>query len=318
MAVFATAGGASAGWLTSDAARPAGQTAADATPAGRAASSSKSAASRSGAALSRSATASPTALGSAPASASATGSGGTAGAAGSIEAELAGAVAAVEASSGARLGVAVLAAGGAAPVSAGSWPTGHAWSTAKVPVAIAALAADGSPANDALAAAAITLSDNAAAEQLWTGLGDSDQAGSAVDAVLREAGSATGVQRTRTRPEYTAFGQTTWSLADQAGFAARFPGGQAADRVWALMDQIDSSQSWGLGRFAGAHFKGGWGPDDSGYVVRQFGQVPVASGCAAIAIGGWAPSFEAGTAALDGLAQALLALSDRLPAGPCR
>ncbi|MDR3107125.1 MAG: hypothetical protein LBU05_02850, partial [Bifidobacteriaceae bacterium] len=170
----------------------------------------------------------------------------------------------------------------------------------------------------ALATAAITNSDNAAAEQLWTGLGGADQAGAAVDAVLRDGGSSVQIQRTRTRSEYTAFGQTVWSLADQAAFAANFPAGAAADRIWSLMGQITPTQRWGLGAFAGARFKGGWGPDDGGYVVRQFGQAPVSGGCAAIAIGAWAPNFNSGVRALDSLASTLSRLSDSLPAGPCR
>jgi hypothetical protein len=204
-------------------------------------------------------------------------------------------------------------------VSAGSWTTGHAWSTIKVPLAIAALSALPGEASDARAAQAITISDNASAQAMWDSLGAPAAAGAAVDAVLRDGGDlATNVQQTKTRPEFTAFGQTTWSLADQAAFAARFPAGAPAARVWELMGQIDSSQRWGLGAFAGAHFKGGWGPDDAGYVVRQFGQVPVAGGCSAVAIGAWAPNFDAGVRALNALAEALAAMADGLPSGPCR
>jgi hypothetical protein len=229
-------------------------------------------------------------------------------------------VASLESSTGTKLGVTVLAPGapGSSAVSAGSWQSGHAWSTAKVPVAIAALSAD-PDGNDASAVAAITVSDNAAAERLWGSLGTPSQAADAADAVLRRGGDVTTrVERTKTRPEYTAFGQTVWSLADQALFAASFPVDQASNRVWELMGQIDSSQRWGLGEFAGAHFKGGWGPDDSGYVVRQFGQLPLAGGCAAIAVGTWAPSFEAGTKALTQVAKALANKPDLLPVGPCR
>jgi hypothetical protein len=229
-------------------------------------------------------------------------------------------VAALESSTGAQLGVAWLAAGGEAAgvASAGSWSTGHAWSTVKVPIAIAALDAHGASA-DAAAGLAITQSDNAAAGQLWDLLGADRPAADATEAVLRAGGDlATAVQPAKTRPEFSAFGQTLWDLRAQAGFAAQFPAGESADRVWELMGQIDSSQRWGLGRFDGAHFKGGWGPDDSGYVVRQFGQVPVGGGCTAIAVGAWAPTFAAGTRALDQLADTLAALSAQFPTGTCR
>jgi beta-lactamase class A len=233
---------------------------------------------------------------------------------------LAAAVASVEAATGAKLGVAVAAAGGGdRPVEAGSWASGHAWSTIKAPLAVAALEAAPGPAADSAAVRAITVSDNAGAEALWDALGASEQAGAAVDGVLRAGGdAATVTQRTKTRSEFSPYGQTTWSLAAQASFAARFPAGAAGDRVWDLRGQIAPPQRWGLGRFDGAHFTGGWGPDDSGYVVRQFGQVPASDGCTAVALGAWAPNFDAGTRALSQLADAMKGLVDSFPSGPCR
>jgi hypothetical protein len=239
-----------------------------------------------------------------------------------LAADLATMVTSLEAAAGTKLGVAVLAAGSgpdAVVMTAGSWTSGHAWSTIKAPLAVAALGATPGGATDASAAKAITVSDNSAAEALWAGLGTADQAGAAVDAVLREGGDpVTLTQRTKTRPEFSPFGQTVWSLTDQAVFAADFPAGTAGDRVWGLMGQIDASQRWGLGAFEGARFKGGWGPDDSGYVVRQFGQIPVDGGCAAVAVGAWALDFDAGTRALTDLASALTELTGRFPAGACR
>ncbi|MDR1512312.1 MAG: class A beta-lactamase-related serine hydrolase [Propionibacteriaceae bacterium] len=230
---------------------------------------------------------------------------------------LAAVVAAAEAATGADLGVAALAAGGDRPAVAGGWTTGHAWSTVKVPLAIAALDA-GVDGAGAFAQAAITMSDNDAAWSLWNGLGAGDAAGSAVEAVLAAGGdTATTVQRTQARPEYTPFGQTTWTLEDQARFAAHWPAGAAAAQVWALMGQVDPSQRWGLGRFDGARFKGGWGPDDGGHTVRQFGVVAVPGGCTALAVGASAATFEAGVSALDDLAARLMAMADGLPAGEC-
>ncbi len=51
----------------------------------------------------------------------------------------------------------------------GSLKTGVAWSTAKVPVAMAAIAAGVADANDLRSA--ITASDNAAADRIWQALG---------------------------------------------------------------------------------------------------------------------------------------------------
>jgi hypothetical protein len=228
-----------------------------------------------------------------------------------LAAELAAAVAGIEAETGATLGVALLAAGAdpTALVSAGTWVSGRAWSTIKVPITIAALDAGGS---GAAAVLAITQSDNAAARQLWNSLGDREAAAAATEAVLAADPAQT------TTVERIPFGHTVWDLAAQARFAAAFPTSAGAERVWELMAQIDPSQSWGLGRFDGAHFKGGWSPDQDGYVVRQFGQVPLPTGCAAIAIGATAATFQTGTDALNQLADALANLAGHLPTGPCR
>ncbi|MDR2372782.1 MAG: hypothetical protein LBD77_01495 [Bifidobacteriaceae bacterium] len=172
-----------------------------------------------------------------------------------------------------------------------------------------AVAAGGS---DAAAVLAITQSDNAAARELWNSIGAAGDAAAAAEAVLRAGGDpATAILP-------TPFGHTVWDLGAQAGFAANFPSGAAADRVWELMGQIDQSQRWGLGRFDGARFKGGWSPDDAAYLVRQFGQVPLGAGCAAVAMAAGAPSFEAGTDAMNQLADALAVLAESLPTGNCR
>ena len=94
-----------------------------------------------------------------------------------------------------------------------------------MPLAIAALRAG--VGSRELVAKTITQSDNAAAEELWSQLGDPADAAQQVQAVIREAGDPTTVvESRRLRADYTRFGQTRWSLADQARFAAglrRFP-----------------------------------------------------------------------------------------------
>src|SRR6516165_12191932 len=71
--------------------------------------------------------------------------------------------------------------------SLGRWWSGVAWSTIKVPLAIAALRSDWLRAKD-LAAKAITESDNGASEQLWSGLGDPAEAARRVQDIIAEGG----------------------------------------------------------------------------------------------------------------------------------
>jgi hypothetical protein len=179
----------------------------------------------------------------------------------------------------ATVGIAIASAGGR-PVSLGTWSSGVAWSTIKVPLAIAALEDHLEDDNADLVFKTITQSDNAAAEKLWSRLGDS--ATQLVQSVIREAGDPTTVvESRRLRAEYTPFGQTRWSLADQARFAAGLSRVPGASRVIDLMGDLSADHCWGL---AGKGFaaKGGWGPgiaDD--YLVRQFG---IVSGTVGVAL----------------------------------
>jgi hypothetical protein len=171
----------------------------------------------------------------------------------------------------AEVGISIVTVG-SSPVSYGTWSSGVAWSTIKVPLAIAALRAG--PDDSGLVFATITQSDNAAAEQLWTLLGDPADAARQVQAVIREAGDVTTeVESRRLRAEYTAFGQTRWSLADQARFAAGCAHVRDASPVVELMGELTADHRWGLAAKSFAA-KGGWGPGvHGGYLVRQFAMV---------------------------------------------
>lgn len=150
----------------------------------------------------------------------------------------------------------------------GAWTSGAAWSTIKVPLAVAALRAGlREPVRSS-----IVHSDNEAAELLWSCLGDG--AARQVQSVLREAGDPTTVvESRRLRAEYTPFGQTSWSLVDQARFAAGLSGVADASPVVELMGQLCTEHRWGLAA-KGYAAKGGWGPGRNGdYLVRQFGVV---------------------------------------------
>lgn len=160
-----------------------------------------------------------------------------------------------------------------------------AWSTSKVPIAIAALR-NGS-ANDSQVTAAITQSDNDAAKALWASLGG--EAKQKTEAVLTEGGDrTTKVQDQAVRPEFTPFGQTKWSMADAAKFGAGLSkmDDDAANKVKGHMGNIASGQDYGLGKIPGAQYKGGWGPNESGgYLVRQFGIIDLDGAKVGVAIG---------------------------------
>ncbi|PXX54084.1 hypothetical protein DFR70_12565 [Nocardia tenerifensis] len=218
------------------------------------------------------------------------------------------------------VGLAYAPVGGARVVALGDWTGGVAWSTSKVPLAIAALRAAPEAAKSDVVQA-ITRSDNAAAERLWSMLGSPAVAAAAVAAVLGEAGdTGTRVQSRRVRPEYTAFGQTEWSTARQALFTAHLPCLEAGVEVLALMRTLDPGHRWGLARLAGAAAKGGWGPDAEGaHLVRQLGVVSNGSGWTAVVLGARpaSGSFADGVALLDRLTEWVAAHLRRLPAGRC-
>jgi hypothetical protein len=196
-----------------------------------------------------------------------------------------------------KVGVAIASAG-AEPVSLGEWSDGVAWSTIKVPLAVAALRA-GVAHPDQLVAA-ITRSDNAAAEELWSQLGD--PAAPLVQSVLREAGDPVSVvESRRLRAEYTPFGQTRWSLADQARFAAGLSCVSEASRIIDLMGALSVDHRWGLAA-KGFAAKGGWGPGlTDGYLVRQFA---IVSGTVGVAVAAEVREggYQAGVDAINSVA----------------
>jgi hypothetical protein len=159
-----------------------------------------------------------------------------------------------------------------------------AWSTIKVPIALAVLQKVGGP--DGLTEAqrsdlerALTESDNEAAARLFEALGDSERATAAVTKVLRAAGDASTQVSTVGRDGFSPYGQTDWPLKAQHRFMAALAGGcfgdaPARDYVLDLMGRVTSDE-WGLGS-AGlpARWKGGWGPEtgtDGPYLARQMG-----------------------------------------------
>lgn len=208
-----------------------------------------------------------------------------------------------------KLGVALTAVGSAeAPETIGNLQTGVAWSTAKVPIAIAVLQDAPSAADRVDINKALTVSDNAAALRLWQTLGGGSAAASATQNILRQAGDTdTVVQAKVLRSGFTPFGQTQWSLANQARFMASINCAPQGSAVLQTMESVSPAQRWGLGTIgASPALKGGWGPGTApgvagGYFDRQMGVVTLNGQRVAVAIaaqpaGG---THEAGIAALD-------------------
>jgi hypothetical protein len=221
----------------------------------------------------------------------------------------------------APVGIAVTAVGaGQPPITMGDLQSGPAWSTIKVPLAIAALRQEDPPTVTPAMSAAITESDNSAAEAIWAALGDPVTAAHKVEAVLQETGDSTPVEYRKLRPEFTAFGQTDWSLAEQAKFVASAACDTRNAQIFALMGKVVPDQRWGIGTIPDSRFKGGWGPSPAGnYLVRQIATLSAPTGTIAVAMA-VAPasgSLTDGTTELTDVANWLRDHLAALPAGRC-
>lgn len=217
----------------------------------------------------------------------------------------------LEASLGGRSGIAVSPLGFDQPVQrAGSLQDAIAWSTSKVPVAMAVYDAGLADQHAANLSAAIIQSNNEAAMALWQALGAGELAAEAATAELRAAGDFTTVIESQVIAQgYTPFGQTLWSLGDQAAFTAGMPCSDSGLQVLGLMGQ--AVQPWGLAAVGlPAEHKGGWGPgsqpgQSGGYLDRQMGVVtvdgkPIAMTIATLPADG---SHDTGTRNLTAIAQ---------------
>jgi hypothetical protein len=134
-----------------------------------------------------------------------------------------------------------------------------------------------------------------------------------VQSVIRDAGDPTTVvESRRLRAEYTPFGQTRWSLADQARFAAGLPRVPGASEVIDLMRTLSTEHRWGLAA-KGFAAKGGWGPGIAdNYLVRQFA---IVSGigvalAAEVGDGGYESGVDVVNTLTDWLVERLAELTD--------
>lgn len=179
----------------------------------------------------------------------------------------------------------------------------QAWSTSKVPLALAVIQSGQESAFEQPIDAALRWSDNDAAAALWEAVGADDiSRAQAVTSILRQAGdSTTTVPGTPLRPPFSVFGQTQWSTEAQTRFLLQLPCLRGSSTVIADMSKVSATQSWGLGQLPGAVFKGGWGPDaTTGYLVRQFGWYSNENGTRVpIALAVQSSSFDDGVSILN-------------------
>jgi hypothetical protein len=236
---------------------------------------------------------------------------------------------------GIKVGFAASAMGNSdasAVITGGSWTGGRAWSSIKVPLAIAAKQKNastssvtdpyGTSCNNTLDGAiklAITKSDNCAAWQLWSALGgNNSSASSSVEKVLKD-----GKDTTTTVPKSNCSGLTSgctqWSLVNQAIFAANLPNIPSSSSIMNEMKTHSGGDSAaGLNTFT-AMTKGGWsGSSSSGgdNITRQFGIIKLENGkCSAVAIGTTANGLA--FSKLTEIASVLKNHQSELPAGDC-
>lgn len=221
------------------------------------------------------------------------------------------------------VGIAIGPVNGTTPAQLfGDLPTEVSWSTIKVPLALAALRNVGAVAQPDINLA-IMNSDNAAAERLWGMLGTPTEASAAVTEVLRDAGDTTTiVQSQKVRAGFTAFGQTEWSLVDQARFASQLPCMPDSAGILELMREVGGTQQWGAQSIEGTAVKGGWGPQpdaEGNYLVRQMAVIPAESGDVVVTMATTPDNgtFEDGTAVLDDVGAWITENLEALPAGRC-
>jgi hypothetical protein len=223
-----------------------------------------------------------------------------------------------------EVAVAVAPLGGDSdPIVLGSPPTGHAWSSIKVPIVATLLQQQGETLDgeeEAQARAALTASDNEAAASLFARLesrdGGLEAASVAVGTLLGEHSREQTTVATAPPPPgaFSRYGQTEWSLAAAAEFHAALGAGcvlghSGTEEVLGLMEEVIPEQRWGLGEADfppewSLAFKAGWGPEGSAsgpYLVRQNGILRDGNRGVAVAMlaSDESGSFEAGVQDLN-------------------
>lgn len=182
---------------------------------------------------------------------------------------------------GAEIGATIGSPGRPPALVLGSRESGSAWSTIKVPMALALIEEPGplTSRQSSLIAAAISVSDNQAAEAIFGDLvrkhGSKEGAAGAIEEVLREAGDQATQVSVVGRDGFSPYGQTEWSLPLQHLFISRLAASCIGDpdaREIVLGHMREVGDAWGLGAVGAELWKGGWGPGTDGrYEARQMG-----------------------------------------------
>ncbi|MFT3715834.1 MAG: hypothetical protein QM774_07765 [Gordonia sp. (in: high G+C Gram-positive bacteria)] len=232
-----------------------------------------------------------------------------------------------------KVGVALTPVAGSASTSFGDLTTARAWSTLKVPVAIAVerTGAPGAKAASAAEIKAIEDSDNDAAEKLWSMLGSNRSAVDAVTGILRDGGDANTrvASQLDAPPSYP--GYSSWALADQATFAAHLPCLTGSQNVLGYMGHVSKQQQWGVAEpktpGVTSAVKGGWGPATGnpdngtarGYVIRQLAVITTPRGQIGVSLAALprSGSFTDGTRMVTRLGQWVLRNLNSFPTGVC-
>lgn len=222
---------------------------------------------------------------------------------------------------GPGVGLALVPVGGAAVLTFGNQQQHVAWSTIKVPLA---LAAQRNGSSQALISKAIIDSDNDAALALRESLGTPTEARVKVTAVLRDGGDE-DTEVVKIREPTETFGLTEWKLGDAAVFGAHLPCMDDTGEILGYMGKVNGSQKWGLESMTSKRVttavKGGWGPaDEGGYEVRQLGLITWKDGRQlAVTMQSYQPGEEmgVGVANLDAVAAWLDTNLAKLPRGKC-
>ncbi len=221
------------------------------------------------------------------------------------------------------VGVAIVpVGGGGVPILLGDQEPQDAWSTIKVPLALAAERRNGENRTETKA---VIDSDNRSARLLTRSLGTPAEATAAVTDVLREGGDrGTVVQPAADDGEWPHLGETTWTLTDSAVWTAHLPCMPGSEHVLDLMAHVAPTQDWGLNKIPGDRtaVKGGWGVDegDEGYLVRQIGLITLNDGKrVAVSMSAHEPkmTFDAGAIALNTVGHWLGDNLNLLPGGSC-
>ncbi len=176
-----------------------------------------------------------------------------------------------------------------------------AWSTIKVPIALA-IAQQGKGDEMAGAiSASLHDSDNDTAAQLWSALSGSQfERAQIVDDLFVSVGD-----KTTKIDGQGYFGLTLWDVADQVTFLKQMPCVSGADQIIGDMSNIREDLRWGIGQLPNPVFKGGWGLDNGVYTSRQLGWFTTEDGDRVLlAIALSCPDHETGSKALTEMAKA--------------